>query len=138
MSANFPPFLYAIFVPALGFLCLFPLLIVGLLGAGVWRFSRHTDGKPAKPRTLTLTGYRRPARRADPRATRLAANRARVQENRTRKASLAPTKPAPRLAPKPAPRRNNPGVSHKRLAYPSSDADRYKYVEGRFSDFINH
>lgn len=139
MSANFPPFLYAIFVPVLAFFCLFPLLIVGLVAGGAWRFSRHADGKTAKRTNLTIIGFRRPARRPDPRATRVAANRARVQANRTRGAKLAPAaaKPAaPRLAPKPAPRRN-PGV-HTRLAYPSPDADRYKYIEGQFSEFIHH
>lgn len=138
MSNQFPPFLYAIFVPVLGFLCCLPLIIAGLLGLGIWRFSRHTDGKTAQKPTFTLKGFRRPARQADSRATRFAANCARVQANRVRKVSLAPTKPAPRLAPKPAPRRNNSGVSHKRLAYPQRDADRYKYIEGQFSEFIHH
>ncbi|HNB52810.1 MAG TPA: hypothetical protein PK530_12750 [Anaerolineales bacterium] len=130
MSNNFPPFLYAIFVPVLAFFCLLPLLFAGLVGLGLWRFSRHADGKTTRPQKLTITGFRPP--------TRLADRRARVQANQIYKEKLAPANPAPRLAPKPALRRTNAGISHKKLAYPQRDADRYKYIEGQFSEFIHH
>ena len=141
MSPNFPPFLYALFVPVMALFCLFPLFGVGLVGVGLWRFAHHADGKhaQAEPKRLTLTGFRRPARRANPRATRLAENRIHVKAH---PATNRTSKSTSRLAPKPAPRNladsRNPGRSTINLVYPIPDRNRGKYTSGRFADLIQH